>query len=171
MFLSNDNGVSTSFAKQATPMFKAAPEVVAALRPLLADVYAMQTAVQGAHWNVQGTDFAQYHELFAEIYSDVADSIDPLAENILKAGGLALASLTDMQALRTTTDPVESRDARQLAIGLAAMNDAVLVRINAAFLVAESQNEPGISNFLADRDDMHKKWRWQLRASLGEPVG
>jgi len=171
MFLSKDDGLSTSFAKQATPVAKAAPELVAVLCPLLADVYAMQTAVQGAHWNVNGMDFSQYHELFSEIYEDVSGSVDPLAENILKIGGLAPASLSVMQSLRTTSDPAESRDARELAMSIAAMNDAVLARIVAAFGVADAANEQGVANFLAERDDMHKMWRWQLRASLGQPVG
>lgn len=171
MFLSKDDGVAVSFEKRATPVTKAAPEVAAALRALLADVYAMQTAVQGAHWNVNGSDFAQYHELFSEIYEDVSDSVDPMAENILKIGGLAPASLSVMQAERTTTDPAEGRDPRMLAAGIAAMNDAVIARILAAFEIANAANEQGVANFLAERDDMHKKWRWQLRASLGEPVG
>jgi len=170
MFLSNDGSGAVSFAKRATPVVKASPELVNVLRPLLSDVYAFTIATQGAHWNVQGMDFAQYHELFSEIYEDVSESIDPLAENILKIGGLATASMGSMQAMRTIPDPVESRDARELAAGLAAMNDALLVRINAAFDAATAADEQGVANFLAERDDMHKKWRWQLRASLGEPV-
>lgn len=170
MFLSNDDSHAVSFAKRATSVVKAAPELVNVLRPLLADVYAFTIATQGAHWNVQGADFAQYHELFSEIYEDVSGSIDPLAENILKVGGLAVASMGAMQSMRTTTDPAEDRDCRALAAGLAAMNDGLLARINAAFDVATMMDEQGVANFLAERDDMHKKWRWQLRSSLGEPV-
>jgi starvation-inducible DNA-binding protein len=172
MFLSKDDGVALSFAPQATSVAKAASiGFQSMLRSLLGDVYAFQTAAQGAHWNVAGPDFAQWHDLFSEIYEDVNGSIDPLAENILKVGGLALASLSAMQAERTTTDPGESRDPRVLAQGLAAMNDQLLVVINQAFDYAEQDNEQGVANYLAERDDMHKKWRWQLRASLGEPVG
>lgn len=32
-------------------------------------------------------------------------------------------------------------------------------------LAATDANEQGIANFLAERDDMHKKWRWQLEAT------
>lgn len=167
MFLSNDDGRPAARLERVE---KSAPALVGVLRILLADVYAMQAAAQGAHWNVQGPDFAQYHELFSEVYDDVSGSVDPLAENILKVGGLAPASLTVMQGLRTTLDPVESRDTRDLAAGLAGMNDRVLARIDEAMRAALDANEQGVANFLAERDDMHKKWRWQLRASLGEPV-
>jgi starvation-inducible DNA-binding protein len=172
MFLSNDEGGMLSFAPKPTTVAKAASVgLQAMLNSLLADVYAFQTAAQGAHWNVAGPDFVQWHDLFSEIYEDVNDSIDPLAESILKTGGLAYASLSAMQANRTVTDPVASRDPRVLAQGLAGMNDQLLVVINRAFDHASEESEQGVANLLADRDDMHKKWRWQLRASLGEPVG
>jgi hypothetical protein len=35
-----------------------------------------------------------------------------------------------------------------------------------AFKAAIDLNEQGIANFLAERQDQHKKWSWQLRASL-----
>ena len=34
------------------------------------------------HWNVEGPDFLQYHDLFGKIYEEVFDSIDPFAEQI-----------------------------------------------------------------------------------------
>lgn len=172
MFLSNDDGGMVRFEPAATVVAKAAsPGCIDMLRRLLADVYALQTAAHGAHWNVAGPDFVQWHDLFGEIYEDVNDSVDPLAENILKAGGLALPTLSAMQSARSTVDPVESREPRALASGLAAMNDQLLIKIAEAYEHAEEEGEQGIANFLAEREDMHKKWRWQLRASLGEPVG
>jgi DNA-binding ferritin-like protein len=46
------------------------------------------------------------------------------------------------------------------------MNDGILLQIDKAFKEAVKENQQGIANFLAERDDMHKKWRWQLRASI-----
>lgn len=171
MFLSKDDGRATEFAKASTLVVKASPTVVAVLRPLLADVVALSIACQGAHWNVSGVEFPQYHDLFGDIYDDVSGSIDPLAENILKTGGVAPSTMSEMQSLRTTTDPVEGRDVRGLVADLAEMNDVIIEKILAAFQVASEANEQGVADFLASRDDMHKKWRWQLRTSIGQPVG
>lgn len=164
MFLSND-GDRVQVAKAAMPS-----NVVMVLRPLLADVYSMVIQAQGAHWNVKGADFSQYHELFGEIYEDVNNSVDPIAESMLKLGADAISSLTEMQAARTTTDKVGGSDPMVLAAGLAAVNDDVLMRVQNAFDVANSANEQGIANFLAERVDMHQKWRWQLRSSIGQSV-
>jgi DNA-binding ferritin-like protein len=44
--------------------------------------------------------------------------------------------------------------------------EAIIVTVNRAFAIANEVNEQGIADFLASRDDMHKKWAWQLRASM-----
>lgn len=169
VFLSSDDGRPTSFRKGT--MVKAAGGAVAAvLRPLLGDVYAMLIQAQGAHWNVKGADFSQYHALFGSIYDDVYSSIDPLAENILKLGAEAPCCMSEMQQARTTVDKVHGSDPVALAKALAEVNDDVLSRITTAFGVANAANEQGIANFLAERMDMHQKWRWQLKSSVGEPV-
>jgi len=33
--------------------------------------------------------------------------------------------------------------------------------------IAEKCREFGLMDFLAQREDMHKKWRWQIKAFLG----
>jgi starvation-inducible DNA-binding protein len=164
VFLSNDGDL------KPTPVTKASSALTAVLRTLLADVYAMAVQAQGAHWNVKGADFGQYHELFGEIYDDVAGSIDPLAEDILKLGSDAPGSLSQITMMRTVQDRASGSDPRGLAGALAAVNDELLARLGQACAVADGENEQGVANFLAERVDSHQKWRWQLRASLGEPV-
>lgn len=169
MFLSNDNGAPVTITR-ATNINKAAGDCPTILRHLLADVFSLTFLVHAAHWNVRGADFAQYHELFGEIYEDVSSSIDPMAENILKTGGVAPVNLTEIGMLRTVSDPVDGNSPAGLAQIVADMNDQVLARLNEAFIRADQMNEQGVADFLAGRIDMHQKWRWQLRASLGEPV-
>lgn len=144
-----------------------APEL---LRSLLADVYSLYFLAHAAHWNVRGVDFAQYHELFGEIYEDIEGSIDPMAENILKTGGVAPQNLNEIQSLRTSMDPVDGDTPAGLARMVADMNDLVLERLRDAFIRLDQMNEQGVADFIAGRIDAHQKWRWQLRASLGEPV-
>ena len=52
-----------------------------------------------------------------------------------------------------------------MAKELLRINDALIESIAKAQASATKANEQGIMNFLAERDDMHKKWRWQLTAS------
>ena len=45
--------------------------------------YAFYVKTAGFHWNVTGTDFFQYHELFGEIYSEVYGSVDTFANSFV----------------------------------------------------------------------------------------
>jgi starvation-inducible DNA-binding protein len=78
-------------------------QVAKTLAALLSDVVTAKFILQGYHWNVLGPDFGEYHEFFGELYEDVESSVDPLAENILKAGFPApylLADFLEMSCIK-----------------------------------------------------------------------
>lgn len=160
----------TSSKEDAMPVTEGTPDLSEELTELLADTVTFYLRAHGAHWNVIGTDFAEYHKLFADIYDDVYGSIDPLAENIRKIGVQAPFQLSQFMELRTLSDGELSTDARTLALDLLAANDIVIRGIADAFDCATEYNEQGIANFLADRLDKHQNWRWQLSSSLGMEV-
>lgn len=141
--------------------------LIASLRSLLADTITFSLRLQGGHWNVTGMDFPQLHEFFSTMYEDVDDSIDPIAENIRKMGGMAPYGLSELSGLRSITDgPEVGSDPRATLTALAEANDAMIASIGRAFAVAEAAGEQGIMDFLAGRDDMHKKWAWQFKSTL-----
>lgn len=145
-----------------------AKPLVDSLAKLLADVATLYIKAQGAHWNVVGPDFTQYHDLFEEIYEDVYKSIDPIAENIRKLNAPAPAELREMALMASQMPVADDYDPESLASALYAANELVLRSIMNAFAEANKLNEQGIANFLAERQDMHQKWSWQLRSSLAE---
>ena len=142
-------------------------ELAVALSGCLADVTVMYHRTHGFHWNVVGTDFPQYHAKFEEIYTDVYESIDPLAENIRKMGMFVPFRLQDLSGMASTPDnPVSGYHHNELVSDLLVTNTEVLRSLNTAFQIATSENQQGVANFLADRIDAHQKWQWQLSASL-----
>lgn len=145
-----------------------AKPLVDSLAKLLADVATLYIKAQGAHWNVVGPDFTQYHDLFGEIYEDVYKSLDPIAENIRKLNAPAPAELREMALMASQMPVADDYDPESLASALYAANELVLRSIMNAFAEANKLNEQGIANFLAERQDMHQKWSWQLRSSLAE---
>ena len=143
-------------------------DLVENLSHLLSDVVTMKSITQGYHWNVKGIEFSQMHELFQEIYEDLDSSIDPLAEQIRKLGYDSPYFLTDFTELTCLGDqPRLFGDAVQMLESLLNLNNSVNACVLGAFQIADSCNEQGIADFLAGRDDMHKKWGWYLRSSLG----
>ena len=167
--LYNDN-ILEDDAEEGAPEEEANEEsdtLEASLRKLLACVIAFDLQAHGAHWNVVGPDFSEYHALFGEVYEDVHDSIDPLAENIRKIGGLAPFSLAEVADKPEVAAPSGSTDAATLTQELIDANDYVLGEIAEAFTKATADGKQGIANFLAERQDAHEKWAWQLASSLG----
>jgi len=136
-----------------------------ALKTLLGDAVTFYFMAHGAHWNVEGSDFSQYHDLFGDIYEDVYVSIDPIAENIRKLGEYAPFNLKNFIDDRTLEFKAMKPEPKVMAKALLAANDTVLENIQKTFKIANDANEQGIANFLAEREDQHKKWRWMLTAS------
>ena len=140
------------------------------LNNLLSNAAVLYFSSHRAHWNVEGVDFREYHELFGDIYADTYDSIDPIAESIRKLGDFPIA-LGDAEDMSSYEDDSATTDARELAADIYEKNKIYLSLVKEAFNVATDSNEQGIANLLAERIDMHEKWDWQLRASLGISTG
>ena len=140
------------------------------LTEAFADVFSFYLRAHGAHWNVKGINFTQFHELFGEIYNDTFGSVDPLAENLRKLGAPAPSTLPQVVELRSLMDANVGTDGIALAKDLLAANDVVIDSLGDVADCANALNQQGLLNFIAERIDAHQKWKWQLSATLGEDV-
>lgn len=71
------------------------------LNEFLADLNVFYRKLQNYHWNAQGKDFFRTHEKLEELYNEVNESIDEIAEHILIIGGQPLGTLKDYLAIST----------------------------------------------------------------------
>jgi len=141
--------------------------LVASLKKMLAEAYVLYHTIHGFHWNVTGSDFYEYHKFFDEIVDDIYESIDPIAENIRKLGSATPFIMSELAKLSGINEAgLDSKDALELTKKFYAMNEQYIEHIKNAFKVANSENEQGVANFIAERIDMHQKWSWFLKASL-----
>ena len=60
--------------------------VAASLKQLLADYQIFYSNLRGLHWNIKGHGFFVLHAKFEELYDDVSEKADELAERILMLG-------------------------------------------------------------------------------------
>ena len=65
----------------------AVANVVTGLQQLLADYQVFYTNLRGFHWNIKGHGFFVLHGKFEDLYNDVAEKVDELAERVLTLGG------------------------------------------------------------------------------------
>lgn len=130
-----------------------------------ASTFSFYLKAQNFHWNVEGPDFLEYHDLFGKIYEEVYGSIDNFAEKIRSIGTYVPASLSRFNMLTQVEDQTEVIPKDQMVLQLAADNEKMVKILKMAYDIAEVHGEHGFSNFLAERMDAHRKHGWMLRAS------
>jgi starvation-inducible DNA-binding protein len=142
------------------------PKYQLALKTAFASEYAFALKAQNFHWNVEGPLFVQLHGLFDTIYSEVYGSIDTFAEQLRALQVYTPASLAKFSMLTKVEDENEVPDFQNMLRELLTDSERMAEIFRITFDMAEASGDHGLSNFLADRQDAHKKHSWMLRASL-----
>jgi len=137
-----------------------------ALKTAFASEFSFYLKAHNFHWNVEGPLFAQLHELFQTIYEEVYGAIDPFAEHLRALQIYAPASLQKFSMLTTVQDENAVPDWSGMLKELLEDSDRMANIFRITFEMAEQAGDHGLSNFLADRQDAHKKHSWMLRSSL-----
>lgn len=139
-------------------------ELQATMQIALANTFVMYFRSHSYHWNVEGTDFAQYHEFFGDLYEELYGAIDPIAEQIRALDAYAPNSIAEMMRYATVGEDTEMQTGMDRFSRLVSVNQGVIDSLNIAFTLAAGNN--GLQNFLADRLDQHAKHGWMLRSFL-----
>jgi starvation-inducible DNA-binding protein len=141
-------------------------ELQRALKIAFASEFAFYLKAQYFHWNVEGPNFPQLHDLFAKIYEEVYGSIDTFAEEIRATGTYTPGSFTRFSILSLVDDEVEILPAEAMLMELLEDSDKMAEMFRIVFNASEELGMHGLSDFLAGRQDAHKKHSWMLRSTL-----
>ena len=135
---------------------------------LLGNLVSAKFLAHGAHWNVKGVLFSQYHKFFQKIYEDYDAAIDPTAENIRKLDVDAPFTLPEFVAATEIDATFIGGDPVQLSLAIYKANEILLADIVELLDCADDLNQQGIYNFLADLQDRFSLWHWQLGTVIGD---
>lgn len=137
-----------------------------ALKTAFASSYSFVLKAQNFHWNVEGPLFVQLHELFGNIYEEVYGSIDTFAEELRALQIYTPASLQKFSMLSLVQDEDEITDFQSMLRELLADSEKMAQLYKVVFDMAEANGDHGLADFLAGRQDAHKKHSWMLRSCL-----
>jgi starvation-inducible DNA-binding protein len=143
-------------------------KLVQLTRIAFSSTFSFYVKAHSFHWNVEGRDFYEYHKLFEEIYEEVYGSIDTFAENIRKLDAYMPTSYHTLSMLTRIEDEDRVPNKDQMVQELLMDSEKILIILKKNYDAAEAAGEHGLSNFLAERMDAHKKHAWFLRASIKE---
>jgi starvation-inducible DNA-binding protein len=136
------------------------------LKTLLGTTYVLFTKAAGFHWNLEGSDFPQYHEFLGNLYGDIYESVDKIAEYIRTLDSYSPGSLARMMELSILEEQSKIPRAELMFVELLNDINKYIEFLNTCFASAEEENKQGIANFIAERLDAMNKHAWMIKSIL-----
>jgi starvation-inducible DNA-binding protein len=141
-------------------------QLIQQLKVILGTNFALYFKTHGFHWNVEGVNFQQYHDFFAELYTSIFNNTDLIAEKIRMLDAYAPGSLLRMLELADVEESAIIPSPISMMAELKRDNDRMMVHLRAGIVAADQAGEPAIGNFLQDLLDQHQKHAWMLRSFI-----
>lgn len=136
------------------------------LKVLLASTQSFAIKSQNFHWNVEGSNFPQYHEFYDTLYNDVNDTIDRIAEYIRILGHYTPGSLQRYAQLSVIQDQTKIPRAELMFVESLQDCEVMSQLVVGIFDEATNENQQGIANFMAELQDLYGKKAWFIRSIL-----
>jgi starvation-inducible DNA-binding protein len=139
-------------------------KLIEQLRTILGTNFGLYFKIHSYHWNVEGSNFVEYHKYLGKLYTQIFNNTDLIAEKLRALGTYAPVSLTRMKEFSDIEEDVSVLEANQMFQNLVIANDRYIIHLRAGIVAAEAANEPAIGNFLQDILDQHQKHGWFLKS-------
>ena len=141
-------------------------EVIKMMQLVLANSYGLYLKTQNYHWNVTGPQFESLHILFEKQYSDLAESVDEIAERIRALGSKAPASFSLFNELKTLADGNEDASAEEMVKGLAEDNLYMASLLKEVIVLAQQHQDEATADLCIKHIEIHEKNAWMLHSSI-----
>ena len=147
---------------------KNAQEVSNRLQIILSDEQVLYAKTRNYHWNIEGPSFLEYHKLFESLYTELAESIDEVAERIRKIGHFALGRLQDFLKNARLLEGEYTNDSKIQLQNLLNDHETIIRELRVDIDdIDEKFKDAGTADFLTGLLKDHERWAWFLRSYLG----
>ncbi len=140
------------------------PKLASELNVFIADLQIHYQNLRAFHWNVKGNMFFVLHEKFEEYYTEVAQTIDEVAERVLMIGGEPLHTFSDYLEAATIKEVKGVTDGSEAIKITVEQNEVLLSKLEAIFEIAEG--DEATLAMLSDLISGTEKKLWMLRTFL-----
>jgi len=136
------------------------------LKVLLGSTFVLYTKTHGFHWNIEGSNFPQYHKFLNKMYDEIYETIDTIAEYIRTLDSYSPGSLGRMLELSIIEEQYKIPRAELMLEELLIDCEKMIKLVTELFDVATQEKAQGIANYLAELQDLYSKKAWMIRATL-----
>ena len=142
-------------------------QLIQQLKVILGTNFALYLKAHNYHWNIEGSNFPQYHSFLDGFYNDVWGQTDDIAEHLRRLDSYAPGSMERFLELADIEEAVDNvPSAISMMQNLKYDNDRFIVHLRAGIAAANQADEPAVSNFLQDLLGAHQKKAWMLRSII-----
>ncbi|MDA0767108.1 MAG: DNA starvation/stationary phase protection protein [Verrucomicrobia bacterium] len=141
-------------------------DVVAALRQVVADSYALMGQTHLCHWNVRGPGFFALHTAFEQQYTELFTAVDELAERVRALGSLAPGGLGNLAKMAGIKELQEDAGAEEMVAHLADSNRKVVDDLAKVREIAGDAGDSETEDIAIARIQVHEKTIWMLESFL-----
>ena len=134
------------------------------LQNVLASSYALMIKTHNYHWNIEGRQFLQLHELFEREYLTLFDAVDLIAERIRTFSEKAEAGLASYQRLSVIDDAKMNISSEEMIADYVDSLAKIVALIQDA--LSSLDNDPVTEGILIDRIETHEKAKWMFESLL-----
>ncbi|HPJ55577.1 MAG TPA: Dps family protein [Bacteroidales bacterium] len=142
--------------------------VVDELHKLLADIQVFYTNLRGFHWNVKGKQFFMLHEKFEEIYDDMNEKADEVAERILMLGHVPANNYSDYLKMSEIKEVSGVSDGKEIVKRILDSFTSLMTRERKVLYLAGKAEDEVTVAIMSDYLKEQEKTVWMLVAYLDE---
>src|SRR6516165_7219359 len=146
---------------------EAVAEISGALRPLLADAFALYVKTKNFHWHISGPHFRDYHLLLDEQAGQIFAMTDDIAERARNIGGTTLHSISDIaEHQRLKDNNAEFIVPKKMLAELSADNQELTRFLRSTHEICDRHNDVATASLIENWIDETERRTWFLFETL-----
>lgn len=133
---------------------------------LLANYQVYYINLRGFHWNIKGDKFFELHIKFEELYNDVIEKIDEIAERIVTLGETPLHSYTDFLKHSEVKEHKNVTDGMKCVHHIVDDFQVLLLKQREILDLSADANDEGTNSMMSDYIREQEKLVWMYNSYL-----
>ncbi|SFD23001.1 starvation-inducible DNA-binding protein [Chitinophaga sp. CF118] len=137
------------------------------LNQLISDEQVLFAKTRNYHWNIESPSFMELHKFYEKQYTELAETIDEIAERVRKIGHYAEGRLKDYLKLTNLDEGEYTNDQQTQLKNLLDDHETIIRSVRGHISkVEDDYKDIGTADFLTGLLKEHEEWAWMIRAYL-----
>lgn len=138
------------------------------LNDLLANYSVFYQNVRGYHWNIKGDKFFELHLKFEELYNNLFEKIDEVAERILTLGHIPEHRYSSYAKTSSIRESVSVKDGYRAVEEILGAFRTLLIKQRQLLTLSSEINDEGTNAQMSDYIREQEKMVWMYSAFLNK---